>query len=142
MAPLRTRLAEVEATAEGMRQRVLENETLRAKLADLEASAQHAWQWQEAYTQLQRQLHDVQVLLAPVSRSQHLLAMVTLHECWADQHGKHLRSTPGSGRRPTPSCSASCTTCRCSLPHCQVASICWQQSPCMPAGLPSNGSPA
>ena len=33
----------------------------KARLADMEASAQHAWQWQEAYTQLQRQLHDVQV---------------------------------------------------------------------------------
>ena len=58
---MQQRLAEVEAAAEGLRQKAVEGEGLRARLADMEASAQHAWQWQEAYTQLQRQLHDVQV---------------------------------------------------------------------------------
>ena len=72
VATLQKRLSEVEAAAEGMRQRALENETLRAKLADMEASAQHAWQWQEAYTQLQRQLHDVQVTVT--SRDMHTAA--------------------------------------------------------------------
>ena len=61
MSSLRSRLEQAESSAEALRARASENDVLRAKLTDLEASAQHAWQWQEAYSQLQRQLHDVQV---------------------------------------------------------------------------------
>ena len=61
VSSLRLRLEQAESSAEALRARASENDVLRAKLTDLEASAQHAWQWQEAYSQLQRQLHDVQV---------------------------------------------------------------------------------
>ena len=65
VSSLRSRLEQAESAAEALRARANENDTLRAKLTDLEASAQHAWQWQEAYSQLQRQLHDVQVCCLP-----------------------------------------------------------------------------
>ena len=61
VSSLRTRLDQATAASEAWRAKAGENDTLRAKLTDLEASAQHAWQWQEAYSQLQRQLHDAQV---------------------------------------------------------------------------------
>ena len=65
---LQAQLRAAEERGEGLARAAREADTLRARMADLEAAAASAGQWQEAYGQLQQQLHSAQVhmLLLPL----------------------------------------------------------------------------
>lgn len=87
---LKHRLQQADERAESLSGRVREADTLRSRMADLEAAAASTQQWQEAYHELNRQLQSAQVGPRAISSGAFCVKMRCNHVCaQCSDHADH-----------------------------------------------------